>query len=61
MATFSFAAHNRLATLSLICELRASSLWPQVEDECAAYQTETQARREERHEHGGREDCKDNE
>ncbi len=51
MATSSFAAHNRFARLLLICEPSAISLGPQVEDESAEDQTETQARREERHEH----------
>jgi hypothetical protein len=32
-----------------------------MEDECAADQTEAEARREERHEHRGREDRKDTE
>ena len=39
----------------------ARSLWPQVEDQGAAYQTEAEARRDERNQHSGREASKDNE
>ena len=39
----------------------AGSLWPQVQDQRAAYHTEAEARREECNKHGGREHQKDNE
>ena len=39
----------------------APDLWPQVEDQGAAYQNEGKARRDERNQHGGREARKDNE
>ena len=51
---FSFAARNRAATSSSICE--AANFWPQVEDQGSADQTEAEARRDERNQHSGRED-----
>jgi hypothetical protein len=36
-------------------------LWPQVEDQGAAYQTEPEARRDERNQHSGRKARKDTE
>src|SRR5262245_4948330 len=59
-ATFSFAAHSRFATSSSISDAFCS-LWPQVEDQGRAYQTEGDARRDERNQHGGHEARKDNE
>jgi len=38
----------------------ARNLWPQVEDQ-GAYQTEAEARRDERNQHSGREASQDNE
>jgi hypothetical protein len=58
-ATFSFAARNRSAPSSSICE--AGNLWPQVEDQGGADQTEAEARRDERNQHSGRETRKDDE
>jgi hypothetical protein len=39
----------------------ATGLWPQVEDQDGAYQTEAEARRDNRNQHSGREARKDNE
>jgi hypothetical protein len=39
----------------------AGGFWPQVEDQSAAYQTEPEARRDERNQHSGREAGKDHE
>jgi uncharacterized protein (DUF427 family) len=52
-ATFSFAAHNRFAMSSSICE--AASLRAKVEDQGGADQAEADARRDERNQHSGRE------
>ena len=58
-ATLSFAARNRTATSSLICE--DGNLWPQVEDQGGADQTEAQARRDECNQHRGGKARKDDE
>ena len=50
-AISSSAAHSRFATSSSTCNLR-----PDMEDQGAADQAEANARRDERHEHGSRED-----
>ena len=63
-ATSSCAAHNRFATSSSICKTwrsrhSAGHVWPYVKDEGAADQREAEARRNERHQHRGREDIQD--
>jgi len=57
--TFSFAALNRFATSSSISEA-SRSVWPQVEKQGRAYQTEGDVRRDQRNQHSSHEARKDN-